>query len=541
DQQNAGGPWAPQPGMPPSPGWAPAPDAYQGGAPQLDPANPAANPAAEPARPGEPGEATAWPPRLPGEPYPQGQAPTGSSWPPADAYHNEPTPTRVLEAPAGDPPGAGESGGTPGAELVPIGTPQDTAAPAGEQPDGAGTESHQTQHLSFDRTTQPLPQPEEPLQPPAQTPDAQGQAPGDAPSGTSGPQDEAPAATASQSPSEAAPEDVPPSAAPQGAASSDTPPTDPSTSGGGTGADSPDPQGQMATTSPTTGSPSQPTGETPFAFTPVKPARAGKPAPPPGFGPPPSTPVSNLPASLTSADPQRSGGKITRILLAAGAVVVVGAIGTAAYFAYSGESDSGRAAPTATATTAPPVEEPQPSPTAASSILDSEQTDPKTLKAEEAFPDEKVTLAGRTYRRVKIDVTDDCEKAATGAFAKALAEQQCRRVLRATYVDGKRQYAVTAGIAVLPGKTEALTVNQTKDLNANVWFRGLNGDKASGADKVSISGGYAAGMVWGRYIVFSYATYADGHNPDANDTTLGPISSAFRDNMAKVIEKRASR
>ncbi|OPG04756.1 hypothetical protein [Microbispora sp. GKU 823] len=300
----------------------------------------------------------------------------------------------------------------------------------------------------------------------------------------------------------------------------------------------------MATTSPTTGSPSQPTGETPFAFTPVTPAKAGKPAPPPGFGPAPGdlSPEGNLPATLGPAGPPPSGGKVKRIVMAAGAVVVVGAIGTAAYFAYSGEPDGGQAARTPAATTAPSSsDEPTPSSTVASAILDSEQTDPKTLKPGEAFPAEKVTLAGRTYRRVKVDVTDDCGKAAAGAFAQALTEQQCRRVLRATYVDGKRQYAVTTGIAVLPGKTEALAVDQAKDLNANVWFRGLDGDKASRADKVSISGGYAAGMVWGRYIVFSYATYADGHTPDANDKNLAPISGAFRDNMAKVIEKRASR
>ncbi|MEV7803720.1 hypothetical protein AB0O28_12300 [Microbispora sp. NPDC088329] len=668
--------------------------------PQPDPGIPAAQPetyaeeAASPEaiRPGEPGDVPVWPPRLPGEPYPQGDRPAGTSWPPVHAYQGEPGATQAPTAPAGDRAGTSEPGGTSGDTLAATDTPEDTSAPgrlstsghpgepgahdqtgpgtptdssrrsgvpaderppsdgassfAGGAPDdgpgqtdtpadertlpggaardavadsvppqgaqashpfapghagppqgfgaeiahavtpiegfpiegfqqGEGVHEPDTRHepgqtatnreystaqgeqrASYDRTTQPLvpPQPEEPLQAPTQTSNAPNQAQDSAPSGTplgtqDGAQDGTPAETAwppSQSPSEAFPANVPPAAVPPGAAPSDTPPTGPSASDGATGADSPDPSsGQMATTSSTTGSPSQPTGETPFAFTPVTPAKAGKPAPPPGFGPGPSaggpSPAGNLPATLGPGSPPPSGGKVKRILMAAGAVVVVGAIGTAAYFAYSGEADGGHAAPTRAATTAPPSDAPRPSPTVASVILDSEQTDPKTLKPGEAFPDEKVTLAGRTYRRVKVDATDDCEKAAMGAFAQALTDQQCRRVLRATYVDGKRQYAVTTGIAVLPGKTEALAVDQAKNLGTNVWFRGLDGNQASGADKVSISGGYAAGMVWGRYIVFSYATYADGHTPDANDNTLGPISGAFRDNMAKVIEKRATR
>ncbi|MEU6425704.1 hypothetical protein ABZ860_07365 [Microbispora sp. NPDC046973] len=696
DQQNAGGPWAAQPaqpgetapGVPAFPEWGPAPTAGQpsGGeawpqgpaphqgyppaappqhgpqygpqygpehaqqyAPQPGQELPAGQPEAyaqgdmspEAVRPGEPGDVPVWPPRLPGEPYPQGEMPAGTSWPPTNAYQDEPGTGQPSEGPSGDEAGTSDSGGPSDHSTAHIaapdhgGTPADTAqradapadggspaegpgqtggpagepaphasgqdAPAGSIPPpdapgpypsapghagppggfgaeiahavtpiegfpvpGApyepgqaladseqGTPHGEPQHPAYDRTTQPLspPQSEEPFHALTQTPAAPGQAHDSAPSGTPlGRQDETQDQTASwspsQSPSATLPSDVPPSAVPPGAASSDTPPPGPSASDGAGGADSPDPNsGQMATTSPTTGSPSQPTGETPFAFTPVTPAKAGKPTPPPGFGPDPSAP-GNLPATLGPAGPPPSGGKVKRILMAAGAVVVVGAIGTAAYFAYAGEPDGGQAArtpPPAATTAAPPSDEPTPSSTVASAILDSEQTDPKTLKSGEAFPDEKVTLAGRTYRRVKVDVTDDCEKAATGAFAQALTEQQCRRVLRATYVDGKRQYAVTTGIAVLPGKTEALAVDQAKDLNANVWFRGLDGDQKSRADKVSISGGYAAGMVWGRYIVFSYATYADGHTPDANDENLAPISGAFRDNMAKVIEKRASR
>ena len=113
--------------------------------------------------------------------------------------------------------------------------------------------------------------------------------------------------------------------------------------------------------------------------------------------------------------------------------------------------------------------------------------------------------------------------------------------LRATYVDAKRRWAVTTGIAVLPSKDAALRVDKAKNLNRNLWFRGLPGSTGSGGDRVHIAGGYAAGLVWGRYIVFSYATHADGHTPTAKEKTLVKVSSAFRDQTSLVLERRVSR
>ncbi|WP_344316373.1 hypothetical protein [Acrocarpospora pleiomorpha] len=234
-----------------------------------------------------------------------------------------------------------------------------------------------------------------------------------------------------------------------------------------------------------------------------------------------------------------SGGAGRKAVLALCSVIVVGAIGTAAYFAYTDAGDPASAgkAPTVTGAPAVSAEAPDPAPVTAA-VLDSEATDPRKLTLAEAFPDARISVDGRTFRRVKVNITDKCEDAAAGAFAEALAQQQCRRVLRATYVDNRKQYAVTTGIAVLPTKEAALEVDKTKNLGGNLWFRGLDGDPDTGADRVSISGGYAAGMVWGRYIVFSYATYADGHTPVEKEKDLGPVSGAFRDHTAEIIEKR---
>ncbi|MBP2704844.1 hypothetical protein JOL79_13570 [Microbispora sp. RL4-1S] len=323
---------------------------------------------------------------------------------------------------------------------------------------------------------------------------------------------------------------------------------------------SPDtPAGQMPPNSPAAGSASpttQRSGSTPFAFTPVTPARAGRPSPPSGIDvtpqgdttaqlPSPSGSSAALPVPLRVERPAAGGGAgggtVRRVLLAVCSVIVVAAIGTAAYYAYSEDPDQTASNGTSAAGGGAPAPAGPQASVPPSTVLDSERTDPRKMTPAEAFPETKVTVAGRTYRRVKVEVVGSCGKSATGAFAGALDQQQCRQVLRATYVDGKHDYAVTTGIAVMPTKQAALTVDRAKDLAGNVWFRGMNAPKSTGADRVAISGGYAAGMVWGRYIVFSYATYADGHTPEAKDKSLAPISGGFRDQTAKVIEKRVKK
>ncbi|WP_171074939.1 hypothetical protein, partial [Nonomuraea basaltis] len=197
-----------------------------------------------------------------------------------------------------------------------------------------------------------------------------------------------------------------------------------------------------------------------------------------------------------------------------------------------------------TASTLPDEQPPASAPATngpAASILNSEQTDPQKLSLSEAFPKKKVSAAGTTFTRVKASMETTCDKAATGAFADALKEQKCSRVLRATYVDSKRRYAVTTGIAVLPTKDAATAADQAKNLGKNVWFRPLPGAAGSGGERVHIAGGYAAGLVWGRYIVFSYATHTDGHTPVAKEKALPKVSGAFRDQTSLVLERRVTK
>ncbi|MEV4801752.1 hypothetical protein AB0K18_17215 [Nonomuraea sp. NPDC049421] len=265
--------------------------------------------------------------------------------------------------------------------------------------------------------------------------------------------------------------------------------------------------------------------------------RPGAPAFPPG--------AFKQPPFQTPPPPPPPPKSKRALLVTLGALALAG-IATGGFFAYQTVTSP---APTTAATRAsvpPPsatanAATPPPETPAATSVLDSEQTDPQKLSLSEAFPKKKVSAAGTTFTRVKAGMETTCAKAATGAFADALKERKCSRVLRATYVDSKRRYAVTTGMAVLPDKDAAAAADQAKDLPNNVWFRPLPGPEKSGGERVHIAGGYAAGLVWGRYIVFSYATHADGHTPKADEKTLPKVSAEFRDLTSEVLEHRATK
>ncbi|GAA3244127.1 hypothetical protein [Nonomuraea helvata] len=273
---------------------------------------------------------------------------------------------------------------------------------------------------------------------------------------------------------------------------------------------------------------------------------------PPGGGPAFPSGAFKQPPFQTPPPPPAPPGKSRRALFVTLGALALAGVATGGFFAYQAVSSP---APTTTAarpsasgqasSEQPPSAEPSdaqpPDAPDGTSILNSEQTDPQKLSLSEAFPKKKVSAAGTTFARVKADMETSCDKAAVGAFADALRERKCGRVLRATYVDSKRRYAVTTGIAVLPDKDAAAAADKAKNLSHNIWFRPLPGAAGSGSERVHIAGGYASGLVWGRYIVFSYATYADGHTPDPKDKTLPKVSGALRDQTSLVLERRVTK
>ena len=146
------------------------------------------------------------------------------------------------------------------------------------------------------------------------------------------------------------------------------------------------------------------------------------------------------------------------------------------------------------------------------------------------FPSAHVVADGIKFGRVAAVLDKECTLAARGAFASALKSAGCKRVARATFVDSAKQYAVTAGVAELPSRAAATWANRKTDFGKDVWFTGLDGPAHSGATEVSKSVGLGYEVVYGRYIVYSLATYSSGRNPTGHATavkTLKDLAKSF--------------
>jgi hypothetical protein len=267
------------------------------------------------------------------------------------------------------------------------------------------------------------------------------------------------------------------------------------------------------------------------------------PAPPEPDPDPDATSTGQIPRLGPGASPPGGSWTARRALLAGVGVLgvfLLGGTGVLAYTTLSGGSDGEHPAvtpppPAATrSATASPKPKPKPKKPAPVDIRD-EKKDPKPLVTGEIFPHRTIKLAGHTFVRVRAVINDHCDLTANGPFADELMRQHCRRVVRATFVSKDEKLAVTTGIAVMPTDAAASAALKTQDPAHYEWFRGM---RAPGAPEIDKAGGYATSTLRGRYIVYAYATYADGHKPKAGDKTLKATGTAFREAVTHPIEKR---
>ncbi|MEU5989757.1 hypothetical protein ABZ806_12355 [Spirillospora sp. NPDC047418] len=264
-------------------------------------------------------------------------------------------------------------------------------------------------------------------------------------------------------------------------------------------------------------------------ITPVYHAEGGVPLDtPPPPGPPPGTP------------PQRQGGGNRRrtVLIGGGAAVVLAA--AIALFAIGGTGSDGKdearkaAEPSASASAAPSAAAPAPSAGAPANIAD-EKTDPKDLAFRDVFPAKEIKLGGRIYLRDRWSLNRDLKYAARGAMLGTLEREQCRKIIRATFIDRESGLAVTSGIAVMPTKAAAMTVSKAGDPARYEWFRGMAGKHSPDIDR---AGGYAAATVRGRYVAYAYVQWANGKKAKPGDPLIKQAAQQFLDYDLRPIEAR---
>jgi hypothetical protein len=156
------------------------------------------------------------------------------------------------------------------------------------------------------------------------------------------------------------------------------------------------------------------------------------------------------------------------------------------------------------------------------------RTDP--ISAANIFPQTQVSIDGLPFTQVTSSTVTSCSSAANGAFAAALVTAGCKRVVRATYVDASKKYAVTAGVAALPTYDDALKADSSKQFGPDVWFTALDGASGSGAGAIAQTVGVGCDVVDSRFIVFALSAYSNGQNPTGHTSdiqTLTGLSQSF--------------
>ncbi len=161
------------------------------------------------------------------------------------------------------------------------------------------------------------------------------------------------------------------------------------------------------------------------------------------------------------------------------------------------------------------------------------------ISAGQVFAHGQVVADGIRFHRVTGVLTQECSAATRGVFTAALKSAGCQRVIRATFVDSAKRYAVTAGVAELPSPAAASSADRSRKFGQDVWFTGLDGPAKSGATAVSTSVGVGYDTVDSRYIVYALATNSDGRNPTSHTTQVRTLKALARSFTAVTLQPLA--
>jgi hypothetical protein len=183
-----------------------------------------------------------------------------------------------------------------------------------------------------------------------------------------------------------------------------------------------------------------------------------------GYGYPPQQPQRpQEPDWSALAERTEASHRRRKLLLVGGGVLgaaaIAGIVATAVI--ATGHPTQPQPGPTAqaTGTTQPtptasfPAVTPPPPPNPLAVISDAHK-DTAPITPASLFPGDRVTVQGRTYAKATTDSTSSCADAAAGGLGGVLADNGCRKLLRATYTRGG--VAVTVGIAVFDTKPRAM-------------------------------------------------------------------------------------
>ena len=159
-----------------------------------------------------------------------------------------------------------------------------------------------------------------------------------------------------------------------------------------------------------------------------------------------------------------------------------------------------------------------------------ESDDPGVLAPESLFPDEIEIDGQGAFTRVAVDDTEECAAGTHGDYGQVLTDNECRQLVRASYLSEAQNHAVTVGISAMPGDSEAETAMSAQDLVGAQWFSGLPGEEGTPAERLGYSGGHGSSGQWGRYLLFALSANSDGSGEEESEATeLRDIGEGFID------------
>jgi hypothetical protein len=186
----------------------------------------------------------------------------------------------------------------------------------------------------------------------------------------------------------------------------------------------------------------------------------------------------------------------------------------------------------------PSSESPSASPSRSRGDVSSRVADPRPLTAAEVFPHAFESNAGRTYARLKTEVSSSCSGSAYGITAALLNAEGCTQIVRATFVDNTRTFVATVGIANLPDEASAnriATSLRTPDTGAFTPLR-VPGTAAANFDFTS--GTYVSWQIRGHYVVYADVARADSRSASQSDPAVQLVGTNLRRVVLIAIIKR---
>ncbi|MGV9239338.1 hypothetical protein ACWD6Q_03990 [Streptomyces nigra] len=163
-------------------------------------------------------------------------------------------------------------------------------------------------------------------------------------------------------------------------------------------------------------------------------------------------------------------------------------------------------APSFAPTSAPPPLDPK-------DFIASKNKDTAPLGAQILFPGTQLTMGETVYKKGATEDTKNCSAATKGGLPKILAEGDCTRFMRVSYV--KDGIAVTVGVAVFDTEAKAQKVKGKVDTKKDI-VRSLSGkgvkDFCTSAVCRSTSNSY------GRYAYFTITGFTNGRDMTDKDT-----------------------